>query len=104
MLRYASIVLLTLLITQTTNAEVITADDSFFHIKITADVKTSPDRTYEQFLKVGEWWSSDHSWFGDAKNMTIEAKAGGCFCEKSDMGEVMHMLVTGVFPNSKIRK
>jgi hypothetical protein len=84
-------------------AEVIKATDNFFHIKITADVNTNPSASYQQFIKVGEWWSSDHTWFGDAANMTIDARAGGCFCEKSNGNEVMHMLVTGVFPDQQIQ-
>ena len=84
-------------------AEVVTATDTYFHIKITNDVSVTPEVAYKQLLNVGEWWSSDHTWFGDAKNMYIEAKAGGCFCEKSEMGEVMHMMVTGVYPGSQLR-
>ena len=84
-------------------AELVSVTDTFFHIKITKDVKVAPEIAYKQLLNVGEWWSSDHTWFGDAQNMTIEAKAGGCFCEKSEMGEVMHMMVTGVYPGSQLR-
>ena len=35
--------------------------------------------------------------------MTIEAKAGGCFCEKSEEKEVLHMTVSYVEPNKEIR-
>lgn len=92
-----------LLITLTNKAEVVSATDNYFHIKITAEVKATPSEAYAQYLKVGEWWSSDHTWFGDAKNMRIEAKAGGCFCETSEQGNVMHMQVSAVFPNSEVR-
>ena len=85
------------------NAEVVSASDTFFHIKISDDVKVTPEVAYKQLLNIGEWWSSDHTWFGDAKNMYLEVRAGGCFCEKSEMGEVMHMQVTGVYPNAQIR-
>ncbi|HEY0052597.1 MAG TPA: ATPase, partial [Caulobacteraceae bacterium] len=32
------------------------------------------------------WWESSHSWFGDARRMTIEPRAGGCFCETGAEG------------------
>ena len=92
-----------LAITLPNKAEVVSASDSFFHIKISAEVKSTPSEAYQQFLKVGDWWSSDHTWFGDAKNMRIEPRAGGCFCETSDQGDVMHMQVSAVFPNSEVR-
>ncbi len=83
--------------------DVVSATDSYFHIRITEQVKVSPQVAYQQLIRVGEWWSSDHTWFGDARNMSIDARPGGCFCEKSELGEVMHMLVTGVFPDSQLR-
>lgn len=92
-----------LLISPIIKAEVVKATDSFFHIRINQEVKVTPAIAYQQLLNIGDWWSSDHTWFGDAKNMYIEAKAGGCFCEKSELGEVMHMMVTGVYPDSQIR-
>ena len=84
-------------------AELVEATDNFFHLKITAYVKANPAEAYAQFINVGQWWSSDHTWFGDAANMTIEPKAGGCFCEKSEGKEVMHMMVSAVFPDQEIR-
>lgn len=97
------VVLFVFCLTFSAYSEVVKATDSFFHIKIEARVKASPEESYAQFIRIGEWWSSDHTWFGDAKNMTLEPKAGGCFCEKSDGQEVLHMTVSGVFPNKELR-
>ena len=83
-------------------SEVISSDENAFHLKITQEVSATPSDAYTQFLNVGEWWSSEHTWFGDAKNMTIEPKAGGCFCERANGNEVMHMQVSAVFVDKEI--
>jgi hypothetical protein len=30
---------------------------------------------------VGRWWPKDHTWWGDASKLSIQPRAGGCFCE-----------------------
>ena len=96
-------VLLILLIPCIVKADVVESDKQGFIIKIertaSADVKTS----YQQFLNVGQWWSGDHTWFGDAENLFMEAKAGGCFCEKSGEKEVLHMTVSYIDPMNEVR-
>ena len=32
--------------------------------------------------KPGDWWSSEHSWSGNAKNMSLTPQGGGCWCER----------------------
>lgn len=31
---------------------------------------------------VNQWWSKDHTWSGNAANLYMEMKQGGCFCER----------------------
>jgi len=84
-------------------AEVVQADERFFHIKIVREVSVTASDAYDQFIKIGEWWSSDHTWFGKASNMTIVEKAGDCFCEREGKREVLHMLISYVDPGKEIR-
>lgn len=45
-------------------------------------------------VEPGHWWNSEHSWSGDAANLTLDPRAGGCFCEKLPSGgSVEHMRV-----------
>ncbi|MEM7280361.1 MAG: SRPBCC domain-containing protein, partial [Pseudomonadota bacterium] len=85
------------------HAEVMDSADDGFHLKIIVEVDVPRGETYRQFLRVGEWWNSDHTWFGDAKNMYIEPVAGGCFCEVDGGQSVLHMLVSFVRPGRTIR-
>ena len=54
--------------------------------------------------QVGSWWDSEHTYTGDASNMSIEARPGGCFCEMfPGGGGVEHMRVVYVMPNQVLR-
>ena len=53
---------------------------------------------------VGKWWNPDHTYSGDAKNMSFEATAGGCLCEQlPGGGSVEHMHVVFVEPRKTLR-
>jgi hypothetical protein len=60
-------------------------------------------------LQPGGWWNGEHTYSGDPANMTIDAKAGGCFCEAipgadgAAGGQVEHMRVIYVAPGSALR-
>ncbi|MCX7063891.1 MAG: SRPBCC domain-containing protein [Proteobacteria bacterium] len=43
--------------------------------------------------QVSRWWDPQHSYSGDAANFSIDARPGGCFCERLTDGGVMHMTV-----------
>lgn len=54
--------------------------------------------------QIGQWWSSDHTISGDARNMSIDARPQGCFCETlGEKGGVVHMTVTFVNRNVLVR-
>ena len=45
-----------------------------------------------------------HTWSEDARNMAIDPRAGGCFCEKlSNSGSVQHMIVILAEPGKTLR-
>lgn len=83
--------------------EVMNSSDEGFELKIAMSVPATPEQAYKQFLRVDEWWSSEHSWWGKAENFYLEPKAGGCFCEVDGDKSVMHMTVAFVWPNREIR-
>ncbi len=54
--------------------------------------------------QVGQWWSSDHTISGDARNMSIDSVPQGCFCESiGDHAGVVHLTVTFVNPEVLLR-
>ena len=80
-----------------------TVSDSAFNgftVKISLSVQAPPDRVYKSLVQnVGGWWDSEHTFSGDAHNLSIEEKPMGCFCEKlPNAGAVRHMEVVNFSP------
>lgn len=67
-------------------AEVLSSDSSGFVVRTVVDVAASPDRAWKRLVTPSLWWSSQHSWSGSAKNLSMTPRAGGCFCERLPKG------------------
>src|SRR5580704_3818234 len=63
-----------------------------FTIKIVENIHATPADVYNRLVhNVGDWWNSEHTFSGDAHNLSIEEKPMGCFCEKlANGGGVRH--------------
>ena len=95
--------LFSLALTPAAAADVTSKSQTGFSLKITGEVSASPAEAYRQFINVSEWWIESHTWFGDATKLSIDPRAGGCFCEISGDREVLHMLVTYVEPGKELK-
>ena len=67
------------------------------------DTTASPRKVFEALHKPGLWWSSKHTWSGNARNLTLQAGAGGCFCERWAENSVKHGEVIFSMQNSLLR-
>lgn len=52
---------------------------------------------------VDRWWPRDHTWWGPASKLSIEPRAGGCFCEIAGERQARHMAVVFVDPPVLLR-
>lgn len=77
-------------------AEVAAAAPDGFSISQNVDVAAAPDRVWRDLLRIGSWWEDTHTYSGAARNMTLEPRAGGCFCERWRGGEVEHARVVAL--------
>jgi uncharacterized protein YndB with AHSA1/START domain len=86
-------------------AEVKDSGPGGFTVKITTEINASPADVYQRVVhNVGDWWSSDHTFSGDAHNLSIEDRPMGCFCEKlPDHGAARHMEVIYADPGKMLR-
>ena len=84
-------------------AEVVDRSASGFTVRTTVAVAATPQRIYQDLLNIGAWWDKAHTYSGDAKNMTLIAQPGGCFCETFAGGAVEHGRVVNVSPNRMMR-
>ena len=85
-------------------AEVVDVTAQGMHLREVVQVKASAAETYDALLRVGDWWSSGHSFSGDARDMRLEPNVGGCWCERlPDGGELRHLEVVAVEPGKGLR-
>ena len=74
-----------------------------FLVRHDVAVAAPPQKVYDALMQVGAWWSPQHTYSGDAKNLAIDARPGGCFCERLPEGGVEHMRVVQVRPGQLLR-
>ena len=85
------------------SAEVVSAAAGGFTVRNTVEVAAPPERVYAALGQVGRWWEKDHTWSGDAANLTLSLHPGGCFCESLPGGGVEHMRVVLAQPGETLR-
>jgi len=85
-------------------AEVKSVTPNGFEVVSMATVTAPPDRVYAALGEVGRWWSPTHTFSRDAANLSMELRAGGCFCERlKDGGTVQHLQVVYAAPGEGLR-
>jgi hypothetical protein len=85
-------------------AEVADSGNNGFTIKNSLTIQAAPEDVYRHLIGVGDWWNPEHTFSGDAHNLSLEQKPGGCFCEKlPNQGGVRHMQVVYVDPGKILR-
>lgn len=93
-----------LMFTTPSAAEVASSSEHGFQIKLEQTFDGSAQEGYDRFVNhINAWWLNDHTWFGDAGKLSLNATAGGCFCEIDGARQAQHMQVTYVDPNKALR-
>ena len=92
--------LLTGMITATAHAKVVKTSEDGFIVRHGAAVAGDKTAVFETMTgKLGQWWSPDHSFSGDAGNMQVDAQ---CFCESWAGNLVRHLNTVIWIENSKV--
>lgn len=86
-------------------AEVTAAAADGFVSEHTLVLEADSARAYRALTEeVSSWWDASHSYSGEAANFSLDARAGGCFCEVlPDGGSVEHMHVVFAEPGRQLR-
>ena len=76
-----------------------------FLVKFDVNVNAPVAKVYDALVgQVGSWWNPEHTYSHDAKNLSIDPRPGGCFCEKlPNGGGVEHLRVVYVAPPEVLR-
>ena len=86
------------------HADVADSSAAGFTIKISIPIAAQPADAYRNLIRnVGDWWDSNHTFSGDAHNLSIEEKSMGCFCEKlPGGGAVRHLELVNFSPGQTL--
>lgn len=94
-------------------ADVVVKADTGFVARVVTEVAVSPAEAWKAMTTPSGWWQSQHTFSGEAANLTLDPVAGGCFCEKMPppkgapatqrIGSVQHMRVIYAEPNRALR-
>lgn len=78
-----------LMFTASSNAAVTSSSEHGFQIKLEQAFSGSAQEGYERFVNnINSWWLNDHTWFGDASRLSLNATAGGCFVRLTATGRL----------------
>jgi len=85
-------------------ADVVDAAAGGFTVRTTVDVSAASIVVYRALMDVARWWAPDHTFSGSAANLSIDARPGGCFCERlPGGGGVHHLTVVYADPGKMLR-
>lgn len=93
-------------------AEVTLQNEAAFVVTHSVEIAAAKGHVWKALVSPAKWWSSEHTWSGDAANLYLDSQATGCFCEKlpkpadapadQRMGSVEHMHIIFADPQKGI--
>lgn len=67
------------------------------------ELSATPADAWAVLVHPERYWPNDHTWSGNAANMSLKPEAGGCFCEQWDGGSAEHGRVVMAMPGKLLR-
>ncbi len=93
-----------LLMAQFAQAEIVSSGETGFSLKVVVTSRASAEDAYLAFTQIDRWWDPNHTYTGDAANLTLNLRPGGNFVETlPGIGFVTHLELAYVEPGSEIR-
>lgn len=102
MLKIISASLALTMLATTASAEVKARTDNGFTLAFERPVRAEPETVLEAVAMPAGWWSSEHTYSGDAANIRLDLIPGGCWCEALPGGGVKHAEVVMVWPERRM--
>ena len=84
-------------------AEIVAAGPDHYTLKQQGVSPLPPEALWARLIKPAEWWRPDHTYSGDAANLSLKVKAGGLWREDWDGGSVAHGIVLLAKKNEMLR-
>jgi hypothetical protein len=79
----ACALVIALAIAPASRAEIVSAAPTGFSVRQVVEAPGVPPPTVWAALSdIARWWDPEHTYSGDARNLSLDPTAHGCFCEK----------------------
>lgn len=100
----AALCLAAMLMPGAAGAEVASAGQSAFMVRGAAELSVSPEAAWRGLARIDRWWGGSHTYSGDSRNLRLDLRAGGCWCERWGSGQsVEHARVVLVMEREGVR-
>lgn len=67
---------------QSAQADTTAVSSSGFTSSFRAEIKAAPAQAWGAVIQLPRWWNPSHTYSGNAANLSLDAQAGGCMCER----------------------
>jgi hypothetical protein len=74
-------------------AAVASVTPQSFVINHRAELSATPAAVYAALGQIPQWWNPAHTYSGKSENLSLDMRAGGCWCETWDGGSTEHARV-----------
>ena len=85
------------------NAEIVSSSPDHYTLRHEAKSPQSTEVIWQRLIHPESWWSSDHTFSGDARNLSLQDFAGGYWREDWDQNGVVHGKVLTILDGEMLR-
>jgi uncharacterized protein YndB with AHSA1/START domain len=72
-------------------------------VRYTVHLAATPQKAYEAIIHPEKWWDSEHTFTNNSGNLSLDPRAGGCFCERGPDGvSIQHLVVVNTMPGKTL--
>jgi uncharacterized protein YndB with AHSA1/START domain len=84
-------------------AEVRIATPDALLVRHAFQIAAPAAKAWDTLVHPERYWPSDHTWSGTRESLSLEAAAGGCFCERWEGGSAQHGVVVMAVPGEALK-
>lgn len=99
----ATLLALTLLPATGARAGVVRAAADHMTLEYRVTVAGAQPAAWNRLVRIASWWGSDHTYSGAARNLSLDPRPGGCWCERWADGQIEHARVLYAAPGAALR-
>lgn len=97
------VVLLFLFGSTQVRAEIVDSGEDYYVLSHSAESALTIEQVWKRLSEPSSWWHPDHTYSGDANNLSLDLRAGGHWQEKWGEHSVLHGTVLNVIHQKSIR-